>query len=109
MTKNDLMTGMRVTLRNGTTRLVMRNTPYGDGYTDVDVRKWGSFDKLNNDLTDRNDNAFDIMKVETPHNAFRVLGGGKSDDYDVVWTRRDTRRVTMDELREILGGDFVIA
>lgn len=107
MTKNELKTGMKVTYRNGKVRYVVKDTPFGDGLTDVNARVWASLTTYADDLTENTNHDEDIMKVETPVNKFRVLGGGKDTDYDVVWERNEVRRITLDELRAIIG-EFTI-
>lgn len=104
MNKTDLKTGMIVTLRNGNKRVVVKDTPFGDGITNFNGKNiWKRLDAYTNDLRDVDgDTQYDVMKVEVPSTKCKMLTDFTA--LDTVWTRpADVRRMTMAEVMAQLG------
>lgn len=112
MIKAELKSGMVVTLRNGNTRVVAINTPFGDGITNLSGKNvWKRLDAYTDDLKDVDgDSEYDIMSVAVPVNKFKVFNNlDDATNLTTVWTRpAEARRITMDELRSMLGFDVII-
>lgn len=114
MTKFDLKTGMRVTYRNGDQRLVLLGTADGNILTNIPKHgdggvknKFADLDcEYAVDMINKIDHKWDIMKVETPENKFRYLSLG--DDYDVIWQRKEVKKMTVADVARALGYDVEI-
>jgi hypothetical protein len=110
MTKTELKTGMKVVYRDGRIRMVLKDTPFGDGLVDERGRIWNPLNFYTDDLMDNTgNNLLDIMEVHVRDNKFHQAETFDLSTHVRVWKRVEPRRMTMDELREALGFDFVIA
>lgn len=102
MKLDDLKTGMIVTLRNGTSYIVMRDfIDEGDLFVSMDENKviaWCSLNDYTTDMKDKSVNAFDIMRV------YRARFYGISSKEALIWERKDDyKEVTMQEIEEKFG------
>lgn len=103
-----LHSGDVVEYRNGDHKVVLIDTTYGDIITSRDRKTYANLDEYDDELVYNGDHQYDIVKVYRPKNKFRHLSADIDADYDLIWERSEPRRVTMSELRDILGGDFEI-
>lgn len=98
--KQDLKTGMRVTLRNGEKFITFINvyTHYVnksiDFLVNCDKPIWENLDKYQNNLIYLNEdkNEFDIVMIEVPNHPYSILGiklGNENLSYfSKLWERR---------------------
>lgn len=104
MAKNMIKGGDMVIYRNGDIKIVVFGTEFGDIITSRDRKTYANLNEYNDDLTYNGDNQYDIVKVCRPVNKFRYLSDDFLRDYECVWEAEDEpMRVTMSELREMLG------
>ena len=121
MTKSELKTGMLVELRNGELCMVFVNstsiyTEKTYSATDVMVAinrkyEWHKMESFNEDLTHcdpyyKND-IVKVMRVQHPY----CFPNPKMEGYDkteIIWERKEKKRYTYAELREILGEEFEV-
>lgn len=113
MTKSDLKTGMRVTLRNGWTGIVFLGCEFSQkwcqGIKDIYVFDNGScqyFENINDDLTGKDFKVLDIVKVEIPYNPGSIMHN--DDGFSTVWIRQEPKLHTIAEIAKILGYPFKI-
>jgi len=94
MKKEDLKTGMRVTIRNGDVYTVFLNT--GDGDVFCRENGYNHFRGYREDLTS-NDNQieYDVMKVEEP-NGSNILNA----TYHTIWKREKLFELSMQEIAD---------
>lgn len=102
MTKDDLKTGMIVTLRNGEEYMVVLNHvkhPNGLIMSFTGEMKWDELNSYTDDLLCRGLNcAFDIVKVQIPTTNFLVY-----ETRDTLWEREEVKKITMKEVEEKFG------
>lgn len=112
MTKSELKTGMIATTRDGTEYMVLIdsavNTYKGNNYM-VEIKTgngWLDLKTYNEDLTDSEEHEFDIMKIEIPTVCYDMF------DFkcrrNVLWERKEKKRYTYAQLKEILGTEFEV-
>lgn len=102
MKLDDLKTGMIVTLRNGTSHIVMRDfIDEGDLFVSMDENKvigWLYFNDYTTDMKYKDVDAFDVMRV------YRTCFYGISSKEALLWGRKDDyKEVTMQEIEEKFG------
>lgn len=117
MKLKDLKTGMRIILRNGQEYIVLNNviTPYErkeDMYILVDGG-WMSSSSYNDDLTCKGDSKeYDIMKVYAQNNGNYldgdVLQRNAIKNMDLIWERKEKRKMTVAQICKELGYDIEI-
>lgn len=107
--KNDIKSGYVVELRDGSLMMAMRCNQ--DTFDKILVEKegeWMPFDCLNSDLTFNDYREYDIMKVyglnQYPYRALNI----SSDDRTLLWERKETIEMTMDEVCKALGRQIKI-
>jgi len=102
--KSNLETGMRVTLRNGDVYFVLLGVPVGaeDEYEDIlyNANDFIYLKDYDDELWDRNDRKYDIIKVEYPICIFSVLK--PEANHKVLWIR-PTRELKLHEIEKELG------
>ena len=82
MKKSELKTGMWLKRRNGDLAMVLLNTENGDICSGIET--WYPLDHTNEDLTDKYDVQFDIVKIMQPlsnHSYYNY------DEHNVIWER----------------------
>ena len=129
-TKDDLKTGMRVTLRNGLQYLVMLDC-YKDSFsndkkeesnhgalTNISRPGWMSLKDYNQDLVYEGfsgENEWDIIRVEYPEYVSTAISGLQSKGgWIILWEPKpeptpEPRTVTMEEVCKMFGEDVVIS
>lgn len=104
ITKQDLKTGMRVTLRDGSVCIiVLNNLGLGcDKIIDLNDNSWAMLSSYDQHLRDNTDKNYDIMKVEEPYCSWEIF---RDDAYmKTVWKRKeDVVPFTKEELEVKLG------
>ena len=114
MKKSDLKTGMIVTLRNGKQWMVYKNIQTQRNVDDVIVGidgsdNWNLLYHYNEDLTNKGYPDLDIVKVEeVTHPYAFVRLDYDADKRKVLWKRKEKKRYTYAQLKEILGEEFEI-
>jgi len=102
--KQDLRTGMRVTIRDGSQYYVLLGIPVGTTGQYVDVLHNESdllfLDEYNNSLSDCDNRKYDIIKVEVPLYITDVLD--LNAKYKIIW-ERPFRELTLREIEKELG------
>lgn len=79
MTKNDLKTGMHVVTRDGSERLVLKDTMFRDKdiivavHEDVNSGTWFSLNDYRDNLTHKDDSEFDIIRIYQPIYEYTTL------------------------------------
>lgn len=111
MTKSELKTGMIITNRNGDKFMVFRKASVRDeSERDFLVEIYGRvFSELYNydeSMMSYVDTQFDIMRVEQC-DAVRDLLNPKRET-TLLWKRKEKKRYTYAQLREILGEEFEV-
>jgi hypothetical protein len=130
MTCNDLTSGMRVTYRNGETRLVLACPVYNTWwmarteldmsfpvvvFTNIPKHDEGGvkntfcdvYEEYNMDMTHKTEKKWDVVKVEVPKNKFRLLSQ-TDDDYVTIYKRPEAKKMTVAEIASALGYDVEI-
>jgi hypothetical protein len=125
MTCTDLTSGMRVTYRNGETRLVLHLPIYGEQnfsdsfpivvFTNIPKHSEGGvknkfcdvYAEYNMDMTHKTEKKWDVVKVEVPKNKFRLLSQ-TDDDYVTIYKRPEAKKMTVAEIASALGYDVEI-
>ena len=105
MTKSDLKTGHIVTYRNGNKRKVLLNSCLG-GDILVAQDGWMPLNRFNEDLTNKDNHNFDIVKVEEPLLTCHLVQEDPSTK--TIWERKEKKQYTYAQLKEIIGEDFEI-
>ena len=111
MTKSELKTGMIVTTRNGVKYMVFKDAAIGSSHNSINVlvdlneRLWDNFGSYNEDMTCYHSTKFDIMKVETCQRTADLL---HDKCLTTIWERKEKKRYTYAQLKEILGTEFEI-
>ena len=119
MKLKDLKTGMRIILRNGQEYIVLKNvvTPYKyEGKQDMYILVgggWMSSSSYNNDLTSKNNNKeYDIIKVYAQNRGEyidgRVLQENEIKNMNLIWERKEKKKMTVSEICKELGYDVEI-
>ena len=116
---------MRVTYRNGETRLVLSFPMYGDQnpssplpaivFTNIPKHGEGGVKnkfcdvtvEYHRDMTHKTEKKWDIVKVEMPKNKFRLLSQ-TDDDYVTIYKRPEAKKMTVVEIASALGYDVEI-
>lgn len=114
MTKADLKTGMRVTMRDGSTAIVLTGCEFsgaianGENQLVVNHKKnfWMRFDSLAKDLTCNGYKGNEIIKIEMPEHPYEIFE--ESGDFVTIWTRQEPKLHTIAEIEKILGYPFKI-
>lgn len=103
-TKDMLKTGMIVELRNGKTGIVLLDTANGDI---ISSTCYMPFDSIYDDLTNVNDNDYDIIKIYQPQTNKSFLPEGKIDlnnkNVKLIWQRQQPKKMTLKEIEKELG------
>lgn len=91
ITKKDLRTGMRVTVRSGSKYIVFLNMAHKyDDETDIilseDSQAWEAIDRYAGDLTAEY-SCDDIVKVEIPLHCYAILNEDHEYRYETLWLR----------------------
>ena len=112
MTKSELKTGMIATMRNGKKLTVYRNCAcsfahpnHNDVFVDASNSSWSSFNSYTEDLKSKSGHVeLDIVKVELVHHPYDY---NKYPNFAIVdkvlWTREETKKLTVEEIESILG------
>lgn len=115
MFKSELKSGMVVVYRNGDARTVLKETQFGNMITSADRKVFASFDAYTEDLIhcgcgkdNPPDKKYDIMEVYAPVNKFRPLMDFNDKNFELVWKRKTVRTVTIADLVDNFGKDFVV-
>lgn len=110
MKLSDLKTGMRVVTRNGSEFIVLENVKTPNGKTqDMYVKKDNGFmteSSYNEDLTEKRDKAWDIIKVYVQNNGMYLdaaVISAETKDMDLIWERKDKKEMTISEIEKELG------
>lgn len=109
MTKSELKTGMIVTLRNKMKMFVYRDcattTPIEEGvFVNQYTSKCNYMTEYGEDLTHKVFSSLDIMKVEkVVHPFFFQRNPNDILAAQVCWVREEARKMTKEEIEEILG------
>ena len=103
MKKSDLKTGMWVEYRSGYKASIMLNTPHGDIATNG--KTYIRLDETSEDLTDKHDGIYDIIKVFKPRSPVSCVSG---ELLEQIWKRQpEPIEMTLEEackkLRETVG------
>lgn len=113
MTKSELKTGMIVTKRDGSKFMVFENAAIqarndcNKFLVEIHGRVWSDLCKYyNEDMTSICASSFDIMKVELCQNAYDLLNPKR--ETILLWERKEKKRYTYAQLREILGEEFEV-
>ena len=109
MKKTDLKVGMVVKLRCGELHMLM---PCGNAKYDLvlfDGNGWLRFNDFEDDLTDKDDTNYDIMKVYGfSHYANQVMSF-KTNERELLWERKEEKKkMTVSEIESILGYEVEI-
>ena len=102
MTKSDLKTGMRLTVRSGKIAIVLLNTNEGDIATclasDGDSGCYFNLSELDDNLLSKHEEA-DVVKIESPKTTMSQLQLHK-----LVWEREDSIiEMTLEDIKQKLG------
>lgn len=118
MELKDLKTGMRIILRNEQEYIVLKDviTPYDNGKEDMYIfvdGGWMSSNSYNDDLTCKSNNKdFDIMKVYAQNSGNYINGDvlqkNEIKKMNLIWERKEKRKMTVSEICEELGYDIEI-
>ena len=116
MTKSELKTGMIVNLRNGDECMVfLHSTSQTIGERDVLVGinrdfTWYKLEYFKEDLTHMDDKKYDIMKVFLAEHPYCFCEPNKPNytTRKLVWERKEKKKYTYAQLREILGEEFEV-
>lgn len=116
MTKSELKTGMIVTLENGIKCMVLRDTETNLDSRDVIVsinrkRDWCNLKNFNEDMTNRLSSGYDIIEVSKashPSDIPELYRTGDTTDTIPLWKRKEKKKYTYAQLREILGEEFEV-
>ena len=120
MRLKDLKTGMRIILRNGQEYIVLKNvvTPYKyEGEQDMYISiagDWMSSSSYNDDLTCKEDDdyKYDIIKVYAQNNGDYISGSvlqkNEIRNMNLIWERKEKRKMTVSEICKELGYDVEI-
>lgn len=93
-TKDMLQTGMVIKNREGDYRLVINNKLVGENC-------YGDLNEYSDDMCSDYNHEFDVMEVYTKINVLRDIehiNAGR-----LLWTRKEQREITMDEIEEKFG------
>lgn len=112
MTKNELKTGMVVTLRNGDKLRVFRD--YASDWTQdenesvcmvstVCANDWWKLSAYTDDMKYEDDETCDIMEVYRPYHPYDFLRDFDESRYNLIWKREDPKEMTMAEIEAALG------
>lgn len=100
-TKDDLKTGMLITLRNGDSMVILKTfTDFDPVYKqlmiqrgialDINNKYWRPLANFRDDLTHVRKNEYDIMKVCIPESPNSYLKYSENDNKTVLWTRDES-------------------
>ena len=101
-TKSDLKTGMGVVLRNGDKGHVLLGTGDGDVMRFLRKDSWDTLDSVNEDLTWKGLDKFDIVEVYSTTLASRYLTD-MVFEAKCVFKREEPTKMTMKEINEHFG------
>lgn len=110
MTKSELKPGYVVRYRCGDLRMVM---PLNDGYVLVEMEEYSpcfcSLKDFNEDLSSKFGNkTLDIMEVYGCSNSRASVWRFEEHDRELLWKRKEKKKYTYAQLREILGEEFEV-
>lgn len=109
MTKSELKTGMLVVLRNGVKMTVYRHcettAPIKEGvFVNKYANSWNYMAEYSEDLIHEARSDLDIMKVEKViHPYCFQRNPDEIFDIQTCWVREEARKMTKEEIEEILG------
>lgn len=112
MTKSKLKTGMIVTTRDGNEYMVFKDvetdsrTHRGNVLVNINKRLWDDFDSYDENMICKHDSNFDIMKVKRCQVVADLLHDQCAAN--TIWERKEKKRYTYAQLREILGEEFEV-
>jgi hypothetical protein len=102
MKKSDLKTGMWVECRGGYKASIQLNTPFGDVATNG--KTYMNLNETSEDLTDKDENIYDIVKVFRPRSQVSCVSGVL---LQLIWEREEPIEMTLEEackkLRDTMG------
>jgi hypothetical protein len=107
MKKLDLKTGMRVTLRNGSVSIVLKECSFYEHkdaynvYVNKECSSWDMFQYWNDDLTGTIYSKYDVMKVEQPRHPYEIFK--ENGTFKTVWEREELKELTIEEIQQKLG------
>ena len=114
MTKSELKTGMIVIMKNKDVCIVFKDVKMewaeGDVIVKLDGTEWETFNNYNEDLT-HNEKCcrdWDIMKVYKQRYALGLRGEPDYCEQHLLWERKEKKKYTYAQLREILGEEFEV-
>ena len=101
MKKSDLKTGMLAESRNGRYYLIL----VIDGETVfANTTRKTSSDAYREDLTNKHDSSFDIMRVYGPHGkTIDELISTPTIYRNLIWQREEPKEMTIEEIQDKLG------
>lgn len=106
MQLNDLVTGQMVILRNKTTRMVLRNTMFGDILTHTDYHNIRLDDYYVN-MTSKSSEDYDICEVYNPVKYNAVHSNNQcSECATLIWRRPETKEIPMSKVMDILAKEL---
>lgn len=111
MTKSELKPGYVVKYRDGTLRMVM---PLDHGNILVEMESkdpyWSGLEVFNEDLTCNivNMRNCDIVEVYDYSKSRESIWNFDKDDRELLWKRKEKKKYTYAQLREILGEEFEV-
>jgi hypothetical protein len=110
MTKQDLRTGMLVTVRCGEKYMVFLDSlsyfaSRKNALVDLTGTGWLNLDDYENDLTIKNgQNQWDIVKVSTPKFPTDVMRyADENRNFTTRWEREEPKELTVSEIEKLLG------
>lgn len=109
MTINELKPGYVVRYRNGKTRMVM---PTDNRYILVEMESkdplWTPLSCYHENLTCSNAPEYDIMEVYGCSISRKSIWVFNRNDRKLLWVRKEKKKYTYAQLREILGEEFEV-
>ena len=108
--KRELKTGMIITTRENEKFMVVKDVALCvnpiNAFVRLDGKAWNVWDSYNEDMTHKVYDNLDIMKVEKCCNVTDLLNPKR--ETAVIWERKEKKRYTYAQLREILGEEFEV-
>lgn len=117
MTKSELKTGMIVTLANGKECYVFKELLFNGFLEDVLVEingadYWHRLSAYYENLTHKDGKEYNIVKVETIAHPYLMVRPNyhylAKPSRIVIWQRKEKKKYTYAQLREILGEEFEV-
>lgn len=102
--KSDLFTGDIIFTRNGQRYVVMKDCGSGDEFdlwACVSASGWLDPINFKEDMTNRYDNGFDVMRVMRPHSQCEIFNF-REDFYSVVYERKLSVKMSVEDMKKKL-------